>query len=184
MKATKMRPTFSVELPLLADEASDRIRTEIDASNLNTMSAGRFAEFRVPESERRFWSPYLSVQVEDTGDGSLLRGRFSPRPEIWTMFMFVYFVMTFAIFFGAALGYVQWTLGDSPWGFLAVPIGILVIVLLHAASLVGQRFSSDQTVQLREELDHLLRKILDSPVAESRSPRTNPRDLPDASRAV
>ena len=100
------------------------------------------------------------------------------------MFMFVYFVMTFAIFFGAALGYVQWTLGDSTWGFLAVPIGILVIVLLHAASLVGQRFSSDQTVQLREELDHLLRKILDSPVAESRSPRTNPMDLPDASRAV
>ena len=161
-----MRPTFSVKLPLSADEAIDRIRTEVDASNLNTMSAGRCAEFRVPESERRFWSPYLSVQLQDTADGSVLRGRFSPRPEIWTMFMFVYFVMTFAIFFGAAFGYVQWTLAYSPWGFLAVPIGILVIVLLHVASLVGQRLSSDQTVQLHEQLDLVLRKIHDSNVVE------------------
>ena len=162
-----MRPTFSVELPLSADEAIDRIRTEVDVSNFNTMSAGRSAEFRVPESERRFWSPYLSIQVQDTADGCVLRGRFSPRPEIWTMFIFVYFVMTFAIFFGAAFGYVQWTLDYSAWGFLAVPIGILVIALLHVASLVGQRLSSDQTVQLRDQLDLLLRKIHDSPVVES-----------------
>ncbi|UCD25877.1 MAG: hypothetical protein JSW51_08045 [Gemmatimonadota bacterium] len=156
-----MRPTFSVELPLSADEAIERIRAEIASSQLNTMSAGRCAEFRVAESERRFWSPYLSVQVQDTPEGSLLRGRFSPRPEIWTMFMFVYFVMTFAIFFGAAFGYVQWAMGDSPWGLLAVPGGILVIVLLHAASLVGQRLSSDQTVELREALDLVLQKIRD-----------------------
>ena len=83
------------------------------------------------------------------------------------MFIFVYFVMTFAIFFGAAFGYVQWTLDYSAWGFLAVPIGILVIALLHVASLVGQRLSSDQTVQLRDQLDLLLRKIHDSPVVES-----------------
>ena len=162
-----MRPTFSVELPLSADEAIDRIRTEVDVSNFNTMSAGRSAEFRVPESERRFWSPYLSVQVQDTADGCVLSGRFSPRPEIWTMFIFVYFVMTFAIFFGAAFGYVQWTLDYSAWGLLVVPIGILVIALLHVASLVGQRLSSDQAVQLRDQLDLLLRKIHDSPVVES-----------------
>jgi len=162
-----MRPAFSVKLPLTADEAIDRIRTEIEASNLNTMSAGRCAEFRVPESERRFWSPYLSVQLQDTVDGSVLRGRFSPRPEIWTMFIFVYFLMTFAIFFGAAFGYVQLTLDYSPWGFLAVPIGILVIVLLHVASLVGQQLSSDQTVQLREQLDLVLLEIHDSNVVES-----------------
>jgi hypothetical protein len=158
-----MRPTFSVKLGLSADEAIDRIRTELAASDLNCISAGRCAEFRVAESERRFWSPHLSVQVQNTAEGSLLRGRFSPRPEIWTMFMFVYFFMTFAIFFGAALGYVQWAMGDSPWGFIAVPVGVLVIVLLHSASLIGQRLSSDQIQQLRGELDALLRRISDSP---------------------
>jgi hypothetical protein len=172
MKAARMRPTFSVKLVLSAGEAIGRIRTEIADSNLNSISAGRSAEFRVAETERRFWSPHLSVHLQDTADGSLLRGRFSPRPEIWTMFMFVYSVMTFAILFGAALGYVQWAMGDSPWGFYAVPIGAVVIVLLHAASLLGQRLSSDQTEQLREELDSLLQKISDSPVAEARSGTT------------
>ncbi len=83
------------------------------------------------------------------------------------MCVFVYFVMTFAIVFGAALGYVQWTLGYSAWGFLAVPSGVLIIALLHIASLVGQRLSTDQTVQLREQLDLLLHKIHESPVVES-----------------
>ena len=166
MKATKMRPTFSIRLPIGADDAVERLRAELATSDLNTMSAGRCAEFRVPEKERRFWSPYLSVQAQDTSDGCILRGRFAPRPEIWTMFMFVYFLMAFAILFGASFGYVQWTLGYSPWGFLAVPIGALVIVLLHAASLVGQRLSSDQTEQLRRQFDELLRRLDDSAVVE------------------
>ncbi len=171
MQATRMRPTFEVRLPLPAAESIERIRLQIDAtdSRVRSLSAGKCAEFFIDEAERRFWSPHLSAQVYDSDDGSVLRGRFAPRPEIWTFVMFVYFLMGFVILFGVSFGYVQWTLQESPWGFLMVPIGLLVIVLLHAASLVGQRLSRDQTEQLRARVDEVLAAAFDGDAMEVES---------------
>ena len=155
---TRMRPKFTVELPLSADELMQCIESILDDGNLRCRgtSARRCAELFVDESERRFWSPHLSIQVHEATNGSVLSCRYSPRPELWTFFMFVYFLMAFVVLFGSAFGYVQWLLGSTPWGLLAVPAGILVIVLLHGASLVGQRLSSDQMDLLRERLDTIL----------------------------
>jgi hypothetical protein len=158
VQAARLRPTFEVRLPLPADESIERIRRQIaeSASRVRALSAGNCADFFIDENERRLWSPYLSVQIQDSDSGSLLRGRFSPRPEIWTFVMFVYFLMVFVILFGVSYGYVQWAIGESPWGLVAVPIGMFVIVLLHTVSLVGQRLSADQSEQLRARLEEIL----------------------------
>jgi hypothetical protein len=158
VQAARLRPTFEVRLPLPADESIERIRRQIaeSASRVRALSAGNCADFFIDENERRLWSPYLSVQIQDSDSGSLLRGRFSPRPEIWTFVMFVYFLMVFVILFGVSYGYVQWAIGESPWGLVAVPIAMFVIVLLHTVSLVGQRLSADQSEQLRARLEEIL----------------------------
>ena len=72
------------------------------------------------------------------------------------MFMAIYAVLIVGIFGGGVLGYVQWFLGQTAWAFLLVPIGILMIGLLHVASLIGQRLSSDQMRILRDRLDQVL----------------------------
>jgi len=153
-----MRPEFTVELPVSADELMRCIESTLEQDNVRCRgrSARRCAELFVDQAERRFWSPHLSIQVQESGAGSVLSCRFSPRPELWTLIMFVYFLMAFGALFGSAFGYVQWLLGHAPWGLLALPIGILVIVLLHVASLIGQRLSSDQMDLLRERLDTVL----------------------------
>ncbi len=159
-----MRPRFALEFPATADEVMDCIRSmlETEGPGYGGTSARRCAELFVDESERRFWSPHLSIQVQEQGKGSVLSGRFSPRPEVWTLIMFVYFLMAFAVVFGSAYGYVQWLLGSTPWGLLAVPGGIAVIVLLHAASIVGQRLSDDQMELLRSRLDTLLECVAEA----------------------
>ena len=122
----------------------------------HAVSAGHCLDFSIEESDRRFWSPHLSVQVSESESGSEVFGRFSPRPEIWTMFMAVYFV-TATIVFGAAIyGYVQWTLGTSPWALVIVPIGVVTILVLHLASLIGQGLSVDQMGLLRSRLDRAM----------------------------
>jgi len=155
-----MRPAFTVELPHRADEVMRRISSNLSTAELacRAISAGRCTDLFVEEQQRRFWSSHLSVRVDDSDRGSVLRGRFAPRPEVWTLIMFLYFLMVFAIALGAALGYVQWVMGDVPWGLLAVPIGAATIASLHAASLIGQRLSADQMQQLREALDLLLQQ--------------------------
>ncbi len=154
----RLRPKFDIELSVPADEAIERIRRGLDSPELNrtTMSAGRHAEFHVEGLARKVWSPRLTVQVEDAPGGSSLRGRFAPRADVWTGFMFVYFLVVFLILFGATLGYVQQVSDETPWGYWAIPGGLLVIGGIHALSYLGQRRAADQMRQLRGQLDAVM----------------------------
>ncbi len=153
-----MRPTFSIELDVTADHAMQRIEAELASPEHagGSVSIGHCAELYIPSSERRLWSPHLSIQLDEADQGSVLNGRFSPRPEIWTFLIFVYITMTTTAFFGAALAYAQWVVGATLWGLAVTVLSMLVIILLHAASLVGQRLSRHQMEQLKTRMDTIL----------------------------
>lgn len=158
MKSLKMQPTFRMNVPLPIEQAMIRLRNAIKNPELNeyVVSAGQCVDYKVEKSDRRFWSPHLSVQLHEVDSGSELVCRFSPRPEIWTMFMAMYFVATILIFAAMIYGYVQWFLGGSPWALVVVPVNLVVIAGLHGASLVGQGLSADQMHLLRSRLDRTL----------------------------
>lgn len=151
----RMRPRFAIEVPIPVEDAVLLIREGLETSAYSaaTMAAGSWAEFLVPADQRKIWSPRLSVHVEPHSEGSIIRARFSPRPDIWTGIMFLYFLMATIILFGTTLGYVQWASNEPAWGFWAIPAGILVIVGLHGASLVGQRLGQDQMRELRDRFE-------------------------------
>jgi hypothetical protein len=160
MTRPKIRPTFSVPLALDADTAIDEMRRRLDASEwvACTKSKGRCADFFIQESERRIWSPHLTVQVDARPDEgrSRLRGRFSPSPEVWTLFMFLYFGVAFLGVMGLMLGLVQWQSGMEPWGFWGVYLGLPGILLLYLVSRVGQHLSTEQMEELRGRVDALV----------------------------
>ena len=162
--AARLRPKFDLDLPVPADEAIQRIRQGLDTPEYRgtTMSAGRHAEFHVIASERKVWSPRLTVQVEDAPGGSSLRGRFAPRADVWTGFMFVYFLVVFLILFGATLGYVQQVSDETPWGYWAIPAGLAVIAGIHGLSYLGQRLAGNQMRELRGQLDAVLSRQFES----------------------
>lgn len=168
MKPFTMQPTFTQDVPLPADEVMTRIRKAIQNPELGVHvdTAGYVVDFRVDPAERRFWSPHLNVQVNEVESGSQLDCRFSPRPEVWTMFMFIYFIAAFLASAAAIYGYVQWFLGETPWAVVVIPIAIVTIVALHAASLFGQGLSSDQMDELRRRFDRLLQHACKEDSAE------------------
>jgi hypothetical protein len=156
--AARMRPKFSIELTVPADEAMHRLRERFETpeSHATSMVAGRCLELTVERSERRVWSPRLSIEIEESTNGSSIRCRFSPRPDVWTGFMFVYFAVVFLTVFGATLGYVQQASDETAWGYWAVPFGLLVIVCIHGASYVGQRLAAAQMLELRDRLESVV----------------------------
>ena len=162
-----MRPKFNLELPIPADEAVLRLRQGMNTPDLreSIMAAGQYAEFLVDSSERRIWSPRLEVRIDDAPGGASLYGRFAPRPDVWTGFMFVYFLAWFSVVFGAKLGYVQQVSDERAWGFWAVPIGLLIVAGIHAASYLGKRLAVDQMRELRGRLDSVLSRQFDSVIA-------------------
>ena len=178
MATLELRPRFDIRLPWDADEAMRRIRESIARPPLagRAASLGLVADFRIPPQRRRLWSPHLSIEVEPHDEGALLRGRFSPRPEIWTGIMLVYFSVVFLMVCGGAFAYAQWAMGQTAWGLASLPLGATVIAAIHAASLVGQRWSEDQMRELRDLLDQALE--LSAPPSAPADPPSDPADPP------
>ncbi len=118
---------------------------------------GRHAELFVPETERRIWSPWLSVTAEDgDGGGSVVRGRFGPHPAVWTLYMFFAFALGFALLVGATWGYAQWAMEITPWAWYSIPVILVLGALLYGVSLVGQRLGAAQMGSLRRTLEGLV----------------------------
>lgn len=168
----RLRPTFTVPLKLERSEAIDRICDGLAASvpASRWLGKGRWAEIHVPGDERRIWSPYLSLRLDELdahhratgqpeGTRSVLFARFAPRAEVWTGFVFLYSVIAFLALLGGIFGYVQWASKESPWGLWALAIGVPILIGLHIASGVGQRLSHDQMVELKSILDPVVEPL-------------------------
>jgi hypothetical protein len=136
----------------------DTLRERLEGKGYRdcSRSKGRCADFFVDEAERKLWSPYLAMQVERRPTGSLLRGRYGPHPEIWTLFMFLYTVVGFLTVIGLMFGFVQWQLGMVPWGFWGVAVGLPGLVVVYGISATGQRLSAHQMEDLRHRIDELV----------------------------
>lgn len=165
MASLRMQPTFVVYLPGSADETVQAMRNAIAREPLRGTAdaAGRVIDFKIAQDDQRFWSPHLSVQIGDEPDGGVESGtgpprshlvaRFSPRPEIWTLFMAIYFSTAVCMAGAAVYGYVQWMMGGAPWALLLIPAGAGLIGALHLASLIGQGLSHDQMEILKARFE-------------------------------
>ena len=163
MKAPLLRPTFTIPLdlprPVAVDEIRARLVTRQDLAG-RWRGKGRWFDLFVPEPDRRLWSPYLSVRLdEEGGDRCSAFGRFAPHPEVWTFFMFLYFLVAFLVLFGATFGYVQWASHEPAWALWMVWIGVPIMLLIHAASFVGSRLGQAQMRELRGVLDGVLQGL-------------------------
>lgn len=164
MDRPELRPTFTVPLDLERDDAIERIREGLvqrDELVGRWRGKGRWAEIFVPDSEKRLWSPHLSIRTDEEDGGSSLFGRFAPHPEVWTLFMFVYFGVAFLVLFGATFAYVQWASDEPAWGIWSVWIGVPVLLSLHAASAIGQRLGRDQMRDRLEIFWQVLEEIVE-----------------------
>jgi hypothetical protein len=168
MDRPRMRPTFSIPLEPDADSAMATLRERLKGTEYEecSRSKGRCADFFVKEEKRRVWSPCLSVQVEPAREGSLLRGRFGPHPELWTLFIFSYGALGFLAVMGLMLGFVQWQSGMDPWGLWGAAVGFPGMALLFALSATGQRLSSQQMEELRWRVDSLVAGLKDTRASE------------------
>lgn len=156
----QMQPTFRVELPWDIEDAKIRIKRAIRSEELvkHADSAGQVIDYKIESSNQRFWSPHLSVHLNRSESLQSTEAfcRFSPRPEIWTMVMAIYMMSACFLCGSLIFGFVQWTMGNTPWSLIVVPVSIFVIAGLHTASLMGQGWSRDQMHLLRSRWDRTL----------------------------
>lgn len=153
-----VRPRFEAEVPYSLEDVTDRIRKGLNLEGTTIQGKIRkdFVTLQVPPEEQHFWSPQLTISIEKTENGSLMRGLYGPRPTVWTMFVFFYTAIGFSVLIIAIVGMTN-KMFDEPSNILWwIPALIALFLSLYWVAYQGQKLGHEQMVKLHQFLeDHI-----------------------------
>ena len=107
-----------------------------------------------------FWSPQLHIEVEkNEADGTVVRGLFGPKPQIWTMFMFIHFAVAVAFIVFAVMAYSKYLLKEDYTVSLILCLAMPVLwFVLYFLGQLGKKKGYGQMLAL----DDFMKKVLKS----------------------
>jgi hypothetical protein len=113
---------------------------------------------RIPKNRSHFWSPELHIEVqEETDDRLLLKGLYGPKPTVWTMFMFLHFLVAGLFIASSIWLYTRFTLKDSiNFPLIFMILMLLIWVVLYISGRMGRKKGEDQMKELQQFLDRVL----------------------------
>jgi hypothetical protein len=111
---------------------------------------------RIPVDKQHYWSPQLSLTLEDEEGGTLIRGLFGPRPSVWLMFVFLYSSIGAISLFIAITGFSQLSLGMPAPALWALPVAALLALGLYLVAKAGERLGREEMHQLKNFMDATL----------------------------
>ena len=125
----KKQSTDSIEV-LLTDLQSlfDTKQNEIEGSIVH-----HHATVKIPHDQLHFWSPQLSLSFEASEGKTLIRGLYGPNPNVWLLFMFLFFFMGFVALLAFFYNIAHIPLGDAMTFSKTSPIftAIFAWIFLH-----------------------------------------------------
>lgn len=155
----RMRPTFSLCLKGDGQRFLDNLDGLIvrDDDRVTGQVVKGHACLRLARDQRSLLSPFLTLDIRQPGDdqaeGVLLKGRFSPHPNVWTGFMAVYIFLVCVAITGGVLGWAQTTVDEYPWGFWLMPAAAALYAFVYGAAVIGQGLTADEMYELRALVD-------------------------------
>lgn len=160
----RVRPRIRLESELSPEEITNTIRTNLREGfcPCNGQVTANYATIYPPLDEQHYWSPQLTITLEENEDKTLIRGLYGPRPSVWTMFVFFYSIIGFAIIIVSMIGLSYWTLG-MPTGILwFVPALILLFLSLYLVAYFGQRFGHKQLKRIHRFIEYCLEQEIET----------------------
>ncbi|MFK7806255.1 MAG: hypothetical protein AB8F74_00510 [Saprospiraceae bacterium] len=154
----RVRPRFEFTSEFSTTEIIEKINTALRSEDAPCKGHAkqRYARIFLPKKEQHYWSPQLSVTLEEMESGTLVRGLYGPRPEVWTMFIFFYSLIAFAIVVVSVIGYSSFSLGQGASILYSVPVLIIAFLSLYFVSYSGQKLGHDQMVTLHGFIEDIL----------------------------
>ena len=154
-----LKPRFSIELQENKKTVLDHFNEAFDHAQISLRGkvVGDHVIIDVASSAEHIWSPQLQLELEEQEDGTLVKGLFGPKPQLWTLFMFIHFgvALAFAIF--ATMLYTDWSLGQDYTLSLVLTIAMPVLwILFYLFGRWGKKKGYTQMV----ELDDFMREVL------------------------
>jgi hypothetical protein len=156
-----MRPQFEIAVGDRGPLVFARLREQLDApdAELNGQVRRNFAFVRFPEERRSLLSPHLELEFREGEAGTVLHGRFSPRPNVWGGFMALFFTLGMLGLAGLIYGLAQLSLGGPIWTIWLAPASLALIAFIYGAAFIGQGLSTDEMFELRAFVECAVRDV-------------------------
>ena len=107
----------------------------------------------IVEADLHYWSPQLNFRIEineEDPSTSIIAGLIGPRPAVWSLFMFIYFLVGVIGFFVSSYGVAKLILGEYSNLILAFPIAIIFMLTAYSVGKYGEKLANDQTEILKQ----------------------------------
>lgn len=146
-----LRPRFEIELP----ESNQHILTHFETLKttqsqfiLHRIDDHVFIKF--PKVKQHFWSPQLHLRVNEVDKNNcIIHGLFGPSSTVWTLFMFLHFLVAVLCIGFGVWAYTNWRLDNNfSIQLLVVALMLITWVVLYLAGRMGKATGHDQTEQL------------------------------------
>lgn len=160
----RVRPRIKLQTTLSSDEINQRIKTLLRPENAKCEGqfTKGFATIYPPQAEQHFWSPQLTITVEENEEGSLIRGLYGPKPSVWTMFVFFYTTIGFATMIILMIGLSLWSLGNPADILWFVPALMILFMSLYLVAYFGQKLGHKQMGTLHRFIEECLEQEIEA----------------------
>ncbi len=147
MTSIRIRPRFQQIIPDSQEKIESKIKLKLKESQTDCVGSviPGFIVFKIPHSERHYWSPQLSLSLEEHEGGTLIRGLYGPNPTVWAMFTFGYSALGLIALFISIIGFSNVSLGLEAPQLWALPVLAGVALILYFIAQTGQKIGVEQT---------------------------------------
>lgn len=149
-KIVHIRPRFHLQVSHSVEEIELRIKKNLATREFPCTGSIKhgFGVINVIKKDQHFWSPQLTLTVEEVEGETEIRGLYGPKPSVWTMFVFFYCILGFLTLLSAMVGFSNLNL-DKPAGVLWLsPVFAVLFLSIYLVSNLGQKLGRDQLVTL------------------------------------
>lgn len=150
MSSFKLRPRFEKicdgQMSDLEEHFKDLLKDHPEFTGTVSKS---FARIRMCDDELHYWSPQLTLMLEEHEKGTKIRGLYGPNPSVWAMFAFGYGSIATLIIGFLIWGGVKWQFEDDPFLITTgIPILLGAAVILYLVAQFGQKLGAEQMFEL------------------------------------
>lgn len=136
----------------LLAEAPENVRAGVKGNHITLDIVGE---------DVHFWSPQLNFRIEpneEVPEETTIAGLIGPRPNVWTLFMFVYFSVGIAGLFISTYGASRYLMGEFSYAIWALPLAGLFMLTAYQAGKFGERLGADQVELLKQFVRDTIRE--------------------------
>lgn len=160
----KLNTRFRWVSPQPADTIIKHIKEHFDVHqpDLTLKIERHYVKIGIPTKEQTFWSPQLGINIYENEEGTVIRGLYGPKPNVWLLFWFGYIFLGFVTLLAGMYVLSMRSLGIFSYFIYLLPFtlgGIITLILSHK---FGKKMGQPGIIKIKDFLEQPLFELTES----------------------